>query len=72
MKKIDVSVILNLHREAPYLRAVLTSLETCAQVANATGLQCEPYLTLSKVKCPQCLASCHEAKRMESDDRYNL
>ena len=41
MKKIDVSVILNLHREAPYLRAVLTSLETCAQVANATGLQCE-------------------------------
>ncbi len=38
---IDVSVVLNLHREAPYLRATLLSLGACAVVAREAGLQCE-------------------------------
>jgi glycosyltransferase involved in cell wall biosynthesis len=38
---IDVSVVLNLHREAPYLRATLLSLGACAVVAREAGLKCE-------------------------------
>lgn len=38
---IDVSVVLNLHREAPYLRATLLSLGACAVMAREAGLQCE-------------------------------
>lgn len=38
---VDVSVVLNMHREGPFLRATLTSLNACAQTARAGGLTCE-------------------------------
>lgn len=41
MNKYDVSVVLNMHREAPYLRATLLSLDACAQVARDAGIRCE-------------------------------
>ena len=41
MSTVDVSVVLNMHREAPYLRATLASLDTCAVAARETGLCCE-------------------------------
>ena len=41
MSEVDVSVILNIHREAPYLRATLLSLDACAHSARKAGLVCE-------------------------------
>lgn len=41
MSGFDVSVVLNMHREGPYLRAALTSLDICAQVASEAGIRCE-------------------------------
>jgi len=41
MMDIDVSVILNMHKEAPYLRATLLSLEASANVARNVGISCE-------------------------------
>ena len=41
MKNVDVSVVLNMHREAPYLRATLVSLDACAIAAREAGLGCE-------------------------------
>jgi glycosyltransferase involved in cell wall biosynthesis len=41
MSDTDVSVVLNMHREAPYLRATLLSLDACAQTARDAGLRCE-------------------------------
>lgn len=41
MTKIDVSVVLNMHREAPYIRATLRSLDACALMAREAGLRCE-------------------------------
>lgn len=41
MSYFNVSVVLNMHREAPYLRATLLSLNACAQEARAAGLRCE-------------------------------
>jgi len=37
----DVSVVLNLHREAPYLRATLRSLDASVRTAQEAGLCCE-------------------------------
>ena len=48
MNKFDVSVVLNLHREAPYLRATLLSLDACAQVARKAGLRCELVAVLDR------------------------
>ncbi|WP_322063042.1 glycosyltransferase [Paraburkholderia sp. J63] len=39
--KIDVSVVLNMHREGPFLKATLASLSACALEAQADGLVCE-------------------------------
>ena len=41
MKNVDVSVVLNMHREGPYLRATLVSLDACAIAAREAGLCCE-------------------------------
>lgn len=41
MKKIDVSVVLNMHREALYLRPTLLSLEACALEASKAGIAVE-------------------------------
>ncbi len=41
MNKIDVSVVLNMHREAPYLRPTLLSLDACALEARRSGLVVE-------------------------------
>lgn len=41
MKKIDVSVVLNMHREALFLRPTLLSLEACAVEAQNYGLTVE-------------------------------
>jgi glycosyltransferase involved in cell wall biosynthesis len=41
MSKIDVSVVLNMHREALYLRPTLRSLEACAVEAQKAGLVLE-------------------------------
>lgn len=41
MNSIDVSVILNLHREALYLRPTLYSLEACAREASKAGIKVE-------------------------------
>lgn len=41
MKKIDVSVVLNMHREALYLRPTLLSLEACANEARNEGINVE-------------------------------
>ncbi|SPA50710.1 glycosyltransferase [Cupriavidus taiwanensis] len=41
MKKIDVSVVLNMHREALYLRPTLLSLSACATEAARAGLSVE-------------------------------
>ena len=41
MSNVDVSVVLNMHREAPYLKATLLSLEACAIAAREVGLSCE-------------------------------
>lgn len=41
MKKIDVTVVLNMHREACYLRPTLLSLEACAEEASTAGLTVE-------------------------------
>ena len=41
MSKIDVSVILNMHREALYLRPTLLSLDACAVEAQKNGLVVE-------------------------------
>ncbi|SAK69597.1 glycosyltransferase [Caballeronia ptereochthonis] len=38
---IDVSVVLNMHREGPFIKATLASLNACAQTARAGGLKCE-------------------------------
>ncbi|CCD38270.1 hypothetical protein BKIR_c27_1833 [Candidatus Paraburkholderia kirkii UZHbot1] len=38
---IDVSVVLNMHREGPFIKATLASLNVCAQAARAGGLTCE-------------------------------
>ena len=38
MKKIDVSVVLNMHRESLYLRSALLSLEACAAEARKVGI----------------------------------
>lgn len=38
---LDVSVVLNLHREAPYLRSTLRSLDASVRTANEAGLRCE-------------------------------
>ena len=40
-KNIDVSVVLNMHREAPYLRPTLFSLDECAFEAMQCGLSVE-------------------------------
>lgn len=41
MKKVDVSVVLNMHREAVYLRPTLFSLDACARQAHEKGLVIE-------------------------------
>jgi len=41
MKKIDVSVVLNMHREALYLRPTLLSLDACALEASKAGIAVE-------------------------------
>jgi len=41
MNKVDVSVVLNMHREAPYLRPTLLSLNACALEARRSGLVVE-------------------------------
>lgn len=41
MSNIDVSVVLNMHREALYLRPTLLSLESCAGEAAKAGLKVE-------------------------------
>jgi glycosyltransferase involved in cell wall biosynthesis len=41
MKTIDVSVVLNMHREAPFLRPTLISLDACAIAAQKQGLSVE-------------------------------
>ena len=41
MDNIDVSVVLNMHREAPYLRPTLLSLDECALEAKQGGLKVE-------------------------------
>lgn len=41
MTDIDVSVVLNMHREALFLTPTIHSLEQCAQVARAAGLVVE-------------------------------
>lgn len=41
MSNIDVSVVLNMHREALYLRPTLLSLEACASEAAKTGIKVE-------------------------------
>ena len=41
MSSSDVSVVLNIHREANYIRTTLLSLDRCAQFARKTGLKCE-------------------------------
>lgn len=41
MSNIDVSVVLNMHREAPYLRPTLLSLEACAREAVIAGIKVE-------------------------------
>lgn len=41
MKKIDVSVVLNMHREALYLSPTLLSLEACANEARNAGINVE-------------------------------
>jgi glycosyltransferase involved in cell wall biosynthesis len=41
MKKIDVSVVLNMHREALYLRPTLLSLEACVMEASKAGINVE-------------------------------
>lgn len=41
MKKIDVSVVLNMHREALYLRPTLRSLEACAKEAAKASISVE-------------------------------
>ena len=41
MKKVDVSVVLNMHREAVYLRPTLYSLDACARQAQQQGLVIE-------------------------------
>ena len=41
MKKIDVSIVLNMHREALYLRPTLLSLDACADEARKAGITVE-------------------------------
>lgn len=41
MTNIDVSVVLNMHREAPYLRPTLLSLKACAAEAAKAGIKVE-------------------------------
>lgn len=41
LRKIDVSVVLNMHREAAYLRPTLFSLDACALNAGSNGLSVE-------------------------------
>lgn len=41
MNNTDVSVVLNMHREAPFLLATLRSLNACAKTARDAGLTCE-------------------------------
>lgn len=41
MKAIDISVVLNIHREALWLRPTLLSLEACANQARNAGLKIE-------------------------------
>ena len=41
MRKIDVSVVLNMHREALYLRPTLLSLDACANEAKNAGINVE-------------------------------
>lgn len=41
MRNIDVSVVLNMHREALYLRPTLLSLEACADEARKVGVTVE-------------------------------
>lgn len=48
MSTLDISVVLNMHREAPYLRATLLSLDACAQVARIAGLRCELIAVLDR------------------------
>lgn len=40
-EKMDISVVLNMHREAIYLRPTLISLDECALEARKNGLKCE-------------------------------
>ena len=48
MKKVDVSVVLNMHREAPFLRATLASLDASALAAREVGLCCEPVAVFDR------------------------
>ena len=41
MRCIDVSVVLNIHREANYIRTTLLSLGHCAHFARNFGIKCE-------------------------------
>lgn len=41
MSRVDVSVVLNMHREALYLRPTLLSLEACADEAHNAGITVE-------------------------------
>lgn len=41
MHSIDVSIVLNMHREALYLRPTLYSLEACAREASKAGIKVE-------------------------------
>lgn len=48
MRKIDVSVVLNMHREALYLRPTLLSLDACANEAKNAGINVELIAVFDK------------------------
>ncbi|MFG5778640.1 glycosyltransferase [Comamonas sp. J-3] len=52
MKKIDVSIVLNMHREALYLQPTLHSLEACAHEARKQGITVELVAVFDRADTP--------------------
>ena len=52
MKKIDVSIVLNMHREALYLQPTLSSLEACAYEAKKQGITVELIAVFDRPDTP--------------------
>ena len=52
MRNADVSVVLNMHCEAPFLRATLLSLDACARMACSAGLRCELVAVFDRADGP--------------------